>query len=270
MKLPLKICVRAGTAVWAGLLGTAIMPALGCGPGFPNSLLVDADQAARRAPEASFDRELERMKLVTTTRQAAHSAEPARQTVEVELQDLNVALQNASVPSNRASAILESHRGERQKIDLSEAAWVRVPSRSVWLSPTPVYVLRPARPNNTRIGASPPQVTPGLPQQFQKDLIGAVQGPAKPGRESISRLAEDLAAALSERKLSAPQQARLAKDIHVVLNNAYAPVEAQVHGNEMLAILKAIGVGQSEVQTLANDLKAIASELQRNAPKAAK
>ena len=114
------------------------------------------------------------------------------------------------------------------------------------------------------------QVTPGLPQQFQKDLIGAGQGPAKPGRESISRLAEDLTTALSERKLSAAQQARLAKDLHVVLNSAYAPVEAQVHGNEMLGILKAIGAGQPEVQAVANDLKTIATELQRNAPKAAK
>ena len=77
-------------------------------------------------------------------------------------------------------------------------------------------------------------------------------------------------AALSERKLSAAQQARLAKDLHVVLNSAYAPVEAQVHGNELLVILKGIGVGQSEVQAVANDLKAIAAELQRNAPKAAK
>ncbi len=114
------------------------------------------------------------------------------------------------------------------------------------------------------------QVTSGLPQQFQKDLIGAVQGPAKPGRESISRLADDLTAALSERNLSAAQQARMAKDVHVVLNSAYSTIEAQVSGNEMLAILKAIGVGQAEVQTVANDLKAIAAELQRNAPKAAK
>ena len=113
------------------------------------------------------------------------------------------------------------------------------------------------------------QVTPGLPQQFQKDLIGAVQGPAKAGRESISRLAEDLTAALAERKLSATQQGRLAKDLHVVLNSAYTPMEAQVHGNEMLTILKTIGVGPAEVQTVTNDLKAIAAELQRNAPKAA-
>lgn len=114
------------------------------------------------------------------------------------------------------------------------------------------------------------QVTPGLAQQFQKDLIAAVQGPSKPGRESISRLADDLTTALTDRKLSAGQQARLAKALHVVLNSAYAPMEAQVHGNEMLAILKAIGVGQTEVQAVANDLKAIAAELQRNAPKAAK
>ncbi len=113
------------------------------------------------------------------------------------------------------------------------------------------------------------QVTSGLPQQFQKDLIGAGQGPAKPGRETISRLAEDLTAALSERKLSATQQARLAKDLHVVLNSAYTPMEAQVHGNEMLTILKTIGVGPTEIQTVTNDLKAIAAELQRNAPKAA-
>ncbi len=114
------------------------------------------------------------------------------------------------------------------------------------------------------------QVTPGQAQQFQKDLIGAVQGPSKPGREVISRLAEDLAAALTDRKLSATQQGRLAKDLHVVLNSAYTPMEAQVHGNEMLTILKTIGVGPAELQTVTNDLKAIAAELQRNAPKAAK
>ncbi len=114
------------------------------------------------------------------------------------------------------------------------------------------------------------QVTPGLPQQFQKDLIGAVQGPSKPGRDSISRLAEDLSAALTDRKLSAVQQARLAKALHVVLNSAYSPTEAVAHGNDALAILKAIGAGQAEVQAVSNDLKAIAAELQRNAPKAAK
>lgn len=114
------------------------------------------------------------------------------------------------------------------------------------------------------------QVTPGLAQQFQKDLIAAVQGPSKPGRDSISRLAEDLAAALTDRKLSAVQQTRLAKALHVVLNSSYSPTEAVAHANDALAILKAIGAGQAEVQAVANDLKAIAAELQRNAPKAAK
>ena len=62
----------------------------------------------------------------------------------------------------------------------------------------------------------------------------------------------------------------MAKDLHVVLNSAYTPMEAQVHGNELLGILKTIGVGQAEVQSIANDLKSIAAELQKNAPKAAK
>ena len=114
------------------------------------------------------------------------------------------------------------------------------------------------------------QVTPGLAQQFQKDLIAAVQGPSKPGRESISRLADDLITALTDRKLSAVQQARLAKALHVLLNSAYSPAEALAHANDALAILKAISAGQGEVQAVANDLKAIAAELQRNAPKAAK
>ena len=114
------------------------------------------------------------------------------------------------------------------------------------------------------------QVTPGLPQQFQKDLIGAGQGPSKPGRESISRLADDLTAALSDRKLSAAQQARLAKALHVVLNSAYPPTEARAYANDAVAILKVIGAGQAEVEAVVNDLKTIAAELQRNAPKAAK
>jgi hypothetical protein len=99
-------------AVW---LGSAQMFA--CGPFFPNTLLNGGDAAVLVAPKASFQREIERMKLIP----ARYSAKLAtngysQEAFDADLADLRVALKRTKLPEREQSALFKQHETERQKL----------------------------------------------------------------------------------------------------------------------------------------------------------
>lgn len=101
-------------------------------------------------------------------------------------------------------------------------------------------------------------------QQLKQDLQAAAEGARKSSPESVTKLANDLAAAWAEQKLSPSEQTYLAQNINAVLNSAnLSPVESQAALNSAQTILKYSGISKDDTQKLNNDLKAIAAELQK-------
>ena len=87
-----------------------------CGPDFPNWLLSSGDDAVLRTPEAYFGKELQRMRLVTTTNVARLSAHPKINTIEMDVADLRKALENAQKPDSEIESCIARFRAERWKL----------------------------------------------------------------------------------------------------------------------------------------------------------
>jgi hypothetical protein len=130
-----------------------------CGPDFPNNLLDRGDQAVLDAPVADFDRELERMKLVSATTHAAPVIAGQNfndQTSEAEITDLAAALKREKISSELATAILQAHLAQRMKLN--------------------AYLAQLQQLTNTN---APPMfpavaVTPMLPPEFAEYFAGAM------------------------------------------------------------------------------------------------
>jgi len=95
-------------------LGCARLPA--CGPFFPNNLLAEGDHALLGAPVANFTKELARLKTPATFHAVTNQDGYARQTAELDLEDLAAALQQSGRPESLSQAICASHRIERDKL----------------------------------------------------------------------------------------------------------------------------------------------------------
>ncbi len=107
-------------------------------------------------------------------------------------------------------------------------------------------------------------VTPEQKLQLKKDLLAAAEGAKKPSSDSVTKLANNLAGAWADQKLSAQEQAFLAKDLNAVLNSAnLSAAESQGALNSAQTILKYSGMPKDDSQKIVNDLKAIAAELQK-------
>jgi hypothetical protein len=109
-------------------------------------------------------------------------------------------------------------------------------------------------------------VTPEQKQQLIKDMIGAARGPAKPSVAAVTKYVNDLAEALGEKSLGSADQNRLAQNVEAVLNGERLP-SAQFDAiiEDVQAILQVGGTKRNLAITIANDLKAVGSEL-RKAP----
>ena len=94
------------------------VPAIACGPFFPNQLLFHAGQSAAWAPVADFRREIERIKPEASGPRAIvpEKDDPYRQSERVDLSDLREALEGAQVPQERRGTLLASYRGFRQRM----------------------------------------------------------------------------------------------------------------------------------------------------------
>lgn len=113
------------------------------------------------------------------------------------------------------------------------------------------------------------QVTPEMKQALKNDLMAMVDGATKPDQALVQKLADDLADAMSDGNISNAEKAKLTNDLYAVMNSASIPA-AEV--NQAIAdaqvILAASGVTKQDAQTIANDMKAIVAEFQKNNPNA--
>lgn len=149
--------------------------ALACGPDFPNSMLDAGDAALFRVPEARFQKELERMKLVSCPHAARPVLDQARQTFDADLSDLRAALRAGGLSPWAAEQGVERHRVERAKV-LAQALSVkfswREPERTSTAQPG-LYNL-PCDTNGLPAVVPVPDVVSGLPGEFADYFCGAI------------------------------------------------------------------------------------------------
>jgi len=116
-------------------------------------------------------------------------------------------------------------------------------------------------------------IKPGAPagdevkQMLQVDFLTLVKGSVRPSTNSLNKLAEDLAAALSGAS-SPREQGQLAQAINAVVNSSMStPAKAQPFVVVAQTSLKSSGVSDAGVQAVTADLKAIVDEVQKKKPK---
>lgn len=118
---------------------------------------------------------------------------------------------------------------------------------------------------NTDIAAiqADAQVTPDQKQKLAQELVVAAQGP-KPSFASASKLAADLSAAFTEKPLSGTSRARFVQELDAVLNPGKYP-QAKVDGiiRDVQAIFQENGLARIKAVAIADDVKAIATEIQK-------
>jgi hypothetical protein len=108
-------------------------------------------------------------------------------------------------------------------------------------------------------------VSPEQKQNLGTDFLTLSKGVAKPSKESVDKLAADLAAALSGKNVTVKEHAQLARAINIVMNNGNVTLaQAQTFVTATQKILQAGGVGEADVTTVVADLKAIVTDLQKN------
>ncbi len=108
----------------------------------------------------------------------------------------------------------------------------------------------------------------GMKQRLAKDLIAAAQGPDKPSQAAAAKLAEDLASALSEKLLSGATRTRLFQDVNAVLNpQSMAQAQLGDTVSDIQAIFEANNLERKEAAAIAEDAKALATELRTAAAK---
>jgi hypothetical protein len=218
------IFLAAGVSIFAGKI-------FACGPDFPNNLLDAGDNAVLQPPIASFQCELERMKLVTTSARAVPLADgqnSAAQSGKIELADLASALKQENVSDEHAAKIISAHQAEREKLSRYFAdmdRWLNYRPRvfdesdtnqivPIILPPPPISGTNQFDPTNLPppvsdtsqvVQTNPPTfpdifVMPGLPAEFAGYFAGAVawrKGDTATARAAWERL---LQLPASERK----------------------------------------------------------------------
>ncbi len=111
------------------------------------------------------------------------------------------------------------------------------------------------------------QVTPAMKQQLANDLMAMCDGATKPSQASVQKLADDLSAALADKKISQRELAKLTADLQAVLNSANISMdEFTAVVNDAKTILTASGVSKADVQMIVADLQAIGAELKKHVP----
>ena len=108
--------------------------------------------------------------------------------------------------------------------------------------------------------------TPASPDQKQRlaqDLLLGAQR-AKPSKAAVAKLSQDLAAAFAEKPLSATSRARFVQELDAVLNPGKYP-QAKLEGiiADIQAIFQDNGLNRNKAVTIAEDVKAIAAEIQK-------
>ena len=147
-----------------------------CGPFFPNNLLDDGDHAIFQPPVASFQHELERMKLADTRWHAvplAAGQHYQEQTDDAELSDLTAALKAKHTPPEQATAIISFHLVQRAKLNEYLTKY------HAWETDRPYVVDTNGMTHDIDPTNPPPpfpdiQIAPGLPREFADYFQGAM------------------------------------------------------------------------------------------------
>ena len=117
---------------WAASLPALVLclPALACGPFFPNSLLNSGSEAVLAMPLANFSNELARLQLPEQKLKAKPSeSDFSTQTAEADLADLRAALTRDQLLTSESMASLQGYRVEREKLSkYRQAAVASTPS----------------------------------------------------------------------------------------------------------------------------------------------
>lgn len=96
-------------------------------------------------------------------------------------------------------------------------------------------------------------------------LMILAQGTTKPSQQSVDKLAQDLADALSDGGLSKIEIQRLAEDVAAVMDSANIPqAEVQAAIAHAKGVLESSGVDKGDMQEIKYDLEQIAAELSKN------
>ena len=111
------------------------------------------------------------------------------------------------------------------------------------------------------------QVTAEQKQALKNDLLAMADGATKPDQALVQQLANDFSSAMADGKVDSKEKAKLSNDLYKVMNSANIPAdEVNQAIADAQAILTASGVSKATAQTIATDLKAIATEAKNNAP----
>jgi len=140
------------------------------------------------------------------------------------------------------------------------AAHPATPALPASPSPSPALEATLQNIENLRYDFEKFDSNPTNTQPLINDLTAAAQN-TKPSPGSISRLAGDLATAISGKdKLRAPEQ-KLAREIHAIFNSSHlSPAQRQMIYDDVQKILQDCGVLSGETDNVINDLKTIAKE----------
>jgi hypothetical protein len=113
-------------------------------------------------------------------------------------------------------------------------------------------------------------VTAAQKQALQADISNLAKGVTKPSKTTLTKLVEDITAALADKAVTAKDkdQAQLAKDLNIVVNSGnLAAAQTQTYMTALSTSLKGCGVGEQPLTVISNDLKAITKDLQNSKPK---
>lgn len=173
---------RTGILVWGLWLifcfWVAPVPALACGPYFPNSLLSEGDEALFAAPTASFIRELDRMNTKVPFTHVGAPAFATRAgmnawTVELEKLALAARLENADTTADEREQVVKAYGNTRAKLTQFIVAW------DGWVNaPGDRFEEGSDATERTNSEPEPPfpsiAVPTGIPQEYALYLEGAI------------------------------------------------------------------------------------------------
>jgi hypothetical protein len=106
-------------------------------------------------------------------------------------------------------------------------------------------------------------VAPEQKQKLAQALVAGAQGP-RPSLVTASKLAADVSAAFAEKPLSATSRARFVQELDAVLNPGKYP-QAKLEGilKDIQAIFQENGLARTKAVAIADDVKAMATEIQK-------
>jgi hypothetical protein len=107
-------------------------------------------------------------------------------------------------------------------------------------------------------------IEPGQKDAITRHLTIAARGTARPSDKTVAQLSQNLGAALLQARLTEANHGQIAEDVVNVLNcGGIAASETQTRITSVQATLQRGGVERKLAVAVANDLKLIASEIQK-------